>query len=74
MVVCKVNPHKEYPNQTRITVTGCQICYPGDVGTPTRNARFVCFDLKLLPTNPDEAIQICAHEALGYPTRIHQGI
>ena len=46
----------------RITVTGSQICYPGDVGTPTgsldlvkiiinsvllsHNARFVSFDLK----------------------------
>ena len=46
----------------RITVTCTQICYPGDVGTPTssldlvkliinsvllrRNARFVSFDLK----------------------------
>ena len=60
MVVCKVKPHKEYPNRTCITVTGSQICYPRDVGTPTgsldlvkiiinsvllrRNARFVCFD------------------------------
>ena len=62
MVVCKIKPHKEDPNQTRITVAGSQICYPGDAGTPTgsldlvkliinsvllrRNARFVCFDLK----------------------------
>ena len=62
MVVCEVKPHKEYPNRTRITVAGSQICYPGDVGTPTgslelakfiinsvlscRNARFVSFDLK----------------------------
>ena len=62
MVVCEVKPHKEYSNRTRITVAGSQICYPGDVGTPTvslnlvkliinsvlsrRNARFVCFDLK----------------------------
>ena len=60
MVVCEVKPHKEDPNRTRITVTGSQICYPGDVGTPTvsldlvkliinsvllrRNARFVSFD------------------------------
>ena len=62
MVVCEVKPHKEDTNQTRITVAGSQIFYPGDVGTPTgsldlvkliinsvlsrRNARFVCFDLK----------------------------
>ena len=57
MVVCEVKIHKEDPNCTRITVAGSQICYPGDVGTPTgsldlvkliinsvlsrRNARFV---------------------------------
>ena len=62
MVVCKIKPHKEYPNRTCITVAGSQICYPGDVGTPTgsldlikiiinsvlsrRNARFFCFALK----------------------------
>ena len=62
MVVCKVKPHKEDPNRTRITVAGGQICYPGDVGTSTesldlvrliinsvlsrRNARFVSFGLK----------------------------
>ena len=62
MVVCKVKPHKGDPNRTRITVAGSQICYPGDVDTPTesldlvkliinsvmsrRNARFVSFDLK----------------------------
>ena len=60
MVVCEVKPHKKDPNQTRITVDGSQICYPGDVGTPTGsldlvkliinsvlsccNAHFVCFD------------------------------
>ena len=87
MVVCDVKPHKEDPNHTRITVSGSQICYPGDVGMPTgsldlvkliinsvllrRNARFVCFDLKILPTNPDGTIQVCAHKALEYPTRIH---
>ena len=62
MVVCEVNPHKEDPNRTRITVVGSQNFYPGYVGTPTgsidlvkliinsvllhRNARFVSFDLK----------------------------
>ena len=62
MVVCEVKPHKEDPNCTCITVAVSQICYPGDVGTPTgslvivkliitsvlsrRNARFVSFDLK----------------------------
>ena len=33
MIVCKVKPHKEDPNRTRITVAGIQIYYPGDVGT-----------------------------------------
>ena len=62
MLVCKVKPHKEDPNRTRITIAGSQICYPGDVGTSTgsldlvkliinsvmsrRNAHFVSFDLK----------------------------
>ena len=62
MVVCEVKPHKEDPNRTHITVAGSQICYPGDVGTPTgsldlvkliinifmshRNARFVSLDLQ----------------------------
>ena len=35
MIVCEIKPHKENTNQTRITVAGSQICYPGDVGTPT---------------------------------------
>ena len=68
MVVWEVKPHKEYPNWTRITVAGSQICYPRDVGTPTgtldlvkliinsvlscRNARFVCFDLKKSTSKP----------------------
>ena len=35
MVVYKVKPQKEDLNFTGITVAGSQICYPGDVGTPT---------------------------------------
>ena len=62
MVVCEVKPHKEDTNRTHITVAVIQICYPGDVGTPTcslelvkliinsvlsrQNSRFVCFDFK----------------------------
>ena len=62
MVVCEVKSHKEDPNQTCINVAGSQICYPGDVGTPTCsldvvklvinsvlsrcNVRFVWFDFK----------------------------
>ena len=62
MVVCKVKPHKEDPNRTRIPVAGSHICYPVYICTPTEsldlvkiiinsvlsrgNARFVYFDLK----------------------------
>ena len=68
MVVCEIKPQKEDPNPTRINVTSIQICYPGDVDTPTgplnflkliinsvlscRNARFVCFDLKQFNSKP----------------------
>ena len=68
MVVCKVKPHKEDPNQTCTTVIGSQICYPGDVGTPTgsldlvkliinsvlprHNARFFSFHLKTFTSKP----------------------
>ena len=68
MVVCEVKTHKEDPNRTCIIVTGSQICYPGDVGTPTgsldlvkiisnsvlsrRNARFLSFDLNFSISKP----------------------
>ena len=58
-VVWEYRAQKEYHNQTRITIGENQICYPGDVGTPTgslelvklvinsilshRNARFAAF-------------------------------
>ena len=32
-VVCEVLPGKKYPNQTRITIYGTNVCYPVDVGT-----------------------------------------
>ena len=64
MFVCEVKPHKEDTNGTRITVAGSQICYPGNVCTPTgcldlfnltinsvlyfRNTRFFCFDFRKL--------------------------
>ena len=35
MVVCEVQPQKEDPNRTRITVAGSRICYSGNIGTPT---------------------------------------
>ena len=34
-VVCTVRPQKEDPNRTRITIGVNDICYTGDVGTPT---------------------------------------
>ena len=34
-VFCEVRPGKKYPNQTRITICGTNVCYPGDVGTNT---------------------------------------
>ena len=59
--MCEYRPPKADPNQTRITVGGNQIFYPGDVGLPTVslelvklvinsifsrcNARFACFDV-----------------------------
>jgi hypothetical protein len=35
MVVCEVQPDKDDPNRTRITIGGNRICYPDDVGTNT---------------------------------------
>jgi hypothetical protein len=35
MVVCKVNPDKEEPTRTWITIGGNCICYPGNAGTNT---------------------------------------
>ena len=68
MVVCEVKTQNEDPNRTRITVSGIQICYPGNVGMPTvsldlvklviksvlsrQNARFVCFDTIIFTSKP----------------------
>ena len=35
MVVCEVQPDKDDPDRTRITIGGSRICYPGDVVTNT---------------------------------------
>ena len=59
--MCKLKPHKDDPNHTHITIGWNQICYPGNVDTPTgsleltkiiftsviscRNARFASFDI-----------------------------
>ncbi len=44
MVVCEVQPDKDNPNRTRITIGGNCICYPGNVGTNTASLEL----LKLL--------------------------
>jgi hypothetical protein len=44
MVVCEVQPDKDNPNRTRITIGGNRICYPGNVGTNTASLEL----LKLL--------------------------
>ncbi len=36
-IVCNERPEKKDPNQTRITMGGDRINYPGDCGTPTAN-------------------------------------
>ena len=59
-VVCEVRPQKADRNRVRITVAGYNICFPGNVGTPTASldlvklminsvlsrpwANFACFD------------------------------
>ena len=61
-VVCEVRPVKKYPNRTRITIFGTNVCYPGDVGTNTASlelfkininsiisqtgAKYVCFNIE----------------------------
>jgi hypothetical protein len=44
MVVCEVQPEKDDPNRTRISISGNRICYPGNVGTNTASLEL----LKLL--------------------------
>ena len=90
MVVCEIKPHIKYPNRTPITIAGSQIFFSKDVGTPTsslnlvkliikivlsrRNARFVYFDIKKLPPNPNGAIRVCPHKTFRHTTRICRGI
>ena len=61
-VVCEYHPEKDYPNRTRITISGGHILVPFDVSTPTEslelakvminsvlsrlNARYSAFDIK----------------------------
>ena len=40
-VVCEVCLQKEDPNRTCITISGNQICYPGDTGTKTGSLELV---------------------------------
>ena len=67
-VVCEVRPQKSDHNRTQIMISGINIVYPVNVGTPTgsldlvkiiiknvlsrRNAKFVCFDKKNLSWHP----------------------
>ena len=60
--VCEVRTVKKYPNCTRITICGTNVCYPGDVGNNTASierfkliinsilsqsgAKNVCFDIE----------------------------
>ena len=39
MVVCEVQPDKDDPDRTHITIEGNHICYPGDVGTNTASLK-----------------------------------
>ena len=61
-VVCEVRPGKKYPNRTRITICGTNVCYPGDVGInraslelfklminsvlSRKGAKYMCFDIE----------------------------
>ena len=61
-VVCEVQPGKKDQNQTRITICGTNVFYPGDVGTNTASLelfkliinsvlsragdKYVCFDIE----------------------------
>ena len=40
-MVCKVRPKKDDPDCTRITIGGCIIFYPGDVGTNTASLELI---------------------------------
>ena len=41
LVVCKVQPEKDDPNRTCITIGRSRICYPGNVGTNTGSLELV---------------------------------
>ena len=43
MVVCEVQPEKDGPNHTQITIGGNRICYPGNVGTNTASLELLKF-------------------------------
>ena len=40
-VICKVQPNKDDPNRTQITVIGGSIFYPDDVATPTGSLEII---------------------------------
>ena len=41
MVICEVRPEKDDPDQTRITIGGNRICYPGNVGNNSASLELV---------------------------------
>jgi hypothetical protein len=52
-VVCEVQPQKEDPNRTRITIGGNRICYPGDTGTRTGSLELVKLQVNSVLSTPD---------------------
>ena len=61
-MVCKVCAEKSNPNQTRITIGGNRITFPGDVGTPTASfelAKLVFNSVLLCPGAKFTTFEIC---------------
>ena len=52
-VVCEINPHKEDPNRTRITMAVNHIIFPGEVVTPTASLELVKFMINSVLSRPD---------------------
>ena len=50
MVVCEVQPQKEDPNHTRVTISGSRICYLGNIGMPTGSLNLVKLMINTVPS------------------------
>ena len=50
MVVCEVQPQKEDPNHTRVTISGSHICYLGNIGMPTGSLNLVKLMINTVPS------------------------